>query len=327
MRLNHHVPVTVRHAQIRTGGGCLSSSLEPPTASLALRAKPAPGGPGPVVLTVDVEDWTDAFTRDGLLPPALLGQPSRLWYGLSRLLELFEASSSTATFFVLARVARTHPGLLESLTSRGHRIACHGLEHKVLDGMAPRQLLDDLTEAREFLEARCGQPVRGFRAPWFSLAPATAWAGEIIRQAGFTYDSSLFPAGNPIYGDSSAPRGPHRLECGLLEVPPAVAALGPCRLPVAGGFYWRVFPRAWIRWGVERVRSEGLPATLYMHPWEFDPGRPWVWVGPLTNLVHYAALFDPARTLEALLSTGPGRPIEAVFPEVDPVGGGNGSRA
>ncbi len=273
--------------------------------------------PGPLILTVDIEDWTDAFSRDGRLPHQLAGQPSRLQESLPRLLDLLAASGSTATFFVLARVARELPRLIGSLPAAGHRVACHGWEHRVLDRQEPRQLLTELTDARALLEDLCGEPVRGYRAPWFSLTSATAWAGEVIREAGFTYDSSRFPAGNPWYGDSSAPREPHRLECGLLEVPPAVAAVGPLRVPVAGGFYWRVLPGSLIRWGVARLRSEGLPATLYVHPWELDPGRPWVWISPMANLIHYTSLHEPAMVLRELLSAGPSRPIEVALPESD----------
>jgi uncharacterized protein DUF3473 len=44
--------------------------------------------------------------------------------------------------------------------------------------------------------------------------------------------------------------------------------------PLGGGAYLRVFPYAYMRWGIRRVNAEGQPALVYIHPWEIDPGQP-----------------------------------------------------
>jgi len=45
-------------------------------------------------------------------------------------------------------------------------------------------------------------------------------------------------------------------------------------LPFAGGIYLRVFPYWVVRWGMRRLAREGRPALVYIHPPEFDPGKP-----------------------------------------------------
>jgi len=49
---------------------------------------------------------------------------------------------------------------------------------------APRRVLEDLT----------GRPVRGFRCAGFSAIEQTGWFYECLLEAGYEYDSSIFPA-------------------------------------------------------------------------------------------------------------------------------------
>src|SRR5699024_502379 len=43
------------------------------------------------------------------------------------------------------------------------------------------------------------------------------------------------------------------------------------RLPVAGGFYARLLPMRLLKRGIRTLNAHGLPATIYFHPWEFNP--------------------------------------------------------
>ena len=83
--------------------------------------------------------------------------------------------------------------------------------------------------------------IRGFRAPTFSLDEKTAWAIPILREHGFEYDSSIFPARTPLYGVPDAPRHAYHISPenladeaadGLLEIPMSVFDLfgGAARL-------------------------------------------------------------------------------------------------
>src|SRR5690554_7127094 len=49
------------------------------------------------------------------------------------------------------------------------------------------------------------QPVLGYRAPTFSLVPATVWATEVLVEEGFAYSSSVLPAKNLLHGFPGAP--------------------------------------------------------------------------------------------------------------------------
>ncbi|MBI4865420.1 MAG: DUF3473 domain-containing protein [Candidatus Wallbacteria bacterium] len=267
-------------------------------------------------LSVDVEDWNEAFGRQGL-PARLQGTESRIEQASDLLLELLERHRAKATCFVLGTVASRTPAVVRRIAAAGHRVGSHGWEHRCLDDSNPALLARHLTESRKLLQDLSGQPVLGFRAPWFSLRSRTAWAQAVIQEAGFTYDSSLFPVWNPFYGVSGAPLEVHRLPGGLHEVPPSAVELGPLRLPIAGGIYWRLLPFSWLNWGIDRLASLGRPAVLYLHPWELDTGQPRVWMGPMSTAIHYLNLSRTARVLESILGRWSFAPIEEVFPQVN----------
>ena len=59
-----------------------------------------------------------------------------------------------------------------------------------------------------------GEPVVGFRAPFFSITADALWALDVLREEGFLYDSSIFPVWNHRYGIPRAARQP-----GLIATP------------------------------------------------------------------------------------------------------------
>jgi len=88
----------------------------------------------------------------------------------------------------------------------------------------------------------------------------------------------------------------------LLEVPGSTVRIGRVNLPIGGGGYFRQFPYAWTKWGIDRVnRRERQPVTFYTHPWELDPDQPRLPVGAATRVRHYRGLGHTAHRLERLL--------------------------
>jgi hypothetical protein len=61
-------------------------------------------------------------------------------------------------------------------------------------------------------------------------------------------------------------------------------------LPAAGGAYLRLLPPALIRAAVRDAESRGVPAMLYIHPWELDPDQPRIPVSFATSIRHYGGL-------------------------------------
>ena len=112
----------------------------------------------------------------------------------------------------------------------------------------------------------------------------TSWAIDILKKH-VKYDSSIFPTKTPLYGIPKAPRFPYRLssqdiqtdgEGDFLEFPLSTYRIPILRknIPIAGGFYLRLFPYRFIKYGIERINKEKQPAVCYLHPWEIDPKQP-----------------------------------------------------
>ncbi len=87
----------------------------------------------------------------------------------------------------------------------------------------------DVTRAKSALEDAVGHAVLGYRAPTFSIMRETLWSLEVLCEAGFRYDSSIFPIVHDRYGIPDAPRFPHRLKapngCELAEFPMSTVTL------------------------------------------------------------------------------------------------------
>lgn len=265
--------------------------------------------------SVDLEDWHQAF--DHLPPPPQGGYDSRVEPSLEVLLDVLESGESRGTFFVVGALARSHPHLVRTLVSRGHRIGCHGYGHRRLTEQTPAQFREDLTRARSILEDLTGGPVLGYRAPWFSLGDSTSWAIEILAESGFRYDSSLFPVWNPFYGSFKVPPRPYALHGtgpqALWEIPPAPTRWRGMPIPMAGGFYLRNAPVWLAREMLSWWNRQGWPAVVYTHPWELDPAQPRLAVTAVEKVIHYTGLGGYEGRLRRILEGFRFGPLEEVF--------------
>jgi polysaccharide deacetylase family protein (PEP-CTERM system associated) len=190
-----------------------------------------------------------------------------------RLLGLLAKHNSQATFFVLGEVAERFPQLVKDIAMAGHEIGVHGYRHSRVFELTPDAFRQEVSAARRLLQDISGQMVRGHRAPAFSITPDTAWALDVLVEAGFSYDSSIVPFKGRRYGWPDYPLGIHRHELGngrgLIEAPLAVIKTMGISLPVGGGGYMRHFPYALNHWALSRI-TQNRPFIAYMHPYEIE---------------------------------------------------------
>jgi polysaccharide deacetylase family protein (PEP-CTERM system associated) len=257
-------------------------------------------------MTIDVEDYFLVSVFDGILPrsqwPTL---ESRVCANTERLLEIFEEAHVRATFFVLGWVGERFPELVGRIASRGHEIASHGYSHRLIYDQTPAAFREDVRKAKALLEEACGIPVKGYRAPSYSITPKSLWALDVLLEEGYEYDSSIFPIRHDRYGIPVSERRPYgvkRSVGSLIEVPGSTTTLGSLNLPIAGGGYFRILPYWWTRWGIARLnRLEHRAAVFYLHPWEIDPGQPRLPAGRLSSFRHYRDLHTTEGRLRQLL--------------------------
>lgn len=240
-------------------------------------------------LTIDVEDYyhVHAFA-DVIDRKDWPGFESRVEANTDRILSIFEAHGAKGTFFTLGCVAERFPALARRITDAGHEMASHGWDHHAVFNQTRDAFFDDVHRARGMLEDITGTPVRGYRAPSFSIDERSPWAYEALAEAGYTYSSSSHPISHDAYGDPDAPRHPFReASAGILEIPVTTTLWRGRRFPLGGGGFFRMFPCALARMNAERMRREGVPPNFYLHPWEIDPGQPRIKAAPLKSRLRH----------------------------------------
>ncbi len=257
------------------------------------------------ILSVDVEDYFQTEAFSGAAPrESWDGYTPRVEPNTRRLLDIFDAFHTRATFFVLGWIADRMPGLIREIAERGHEVACHSYWHRTVYSLTPESFREDTREAIGAIENATGVGVRGYRAPTWSITRKSLWAIEVLAELGFGYDSSVYPVRHDLYGVPGAPSDAYlwkTVQGTLLEIPPATIRLGKTILPAAGGGYLRIFPLGYSRMAINQIEKRGQPSVVYLHPWEIDPQQPRL-PGPLkSRLRQYWGLGSVENKLTRLL--------------------------
>jgi peptidoglycan/xylan/chitin deacetylase (PgdA/CDA1 family) len=183
-------PITVdsTEQQIRdaVGGARMGRKLTP---------KAWPGGARVAVcLTFDVDN--ELLQRANPLPVPLSVGEYGATTSLPRILTLLDRHQVPATFFIPAMGIMLHPEMAPSiLKARRHEIGVHGWVHEFWPGIGDAAKEERLlTQSIEYLSKVAGKRPAGVRAPGSGFSPQTF---DLIRNAGFLYDSSLLAADEP----------------------------------------------------------------------------------------------------------------------------------
>ncbi len=229
------------------------------------------------IFSVDVEDWFHILDDPSV--PTIdqwADLPSRVEKNFSKLLDIFSETHVQVTCFFLGWVAERFPHLVKEAVNRGHEVASHGYGHRLVYEQSRQEFYEDVYRARLLLEDIAGVAVVGYRAPGFSTTGETPWFFEMLAEAGYQYDSSVFPAQRGHGGMPQGRRDPHPVgeENRLLEVPISVADLLGRPMCFFGGGYLRLFPYWLIRRMAHQVLAQGRPVVFYIHPREIDPDHP-----------------------------------------------------
>ncbi len=258
------------------------------------------------VLSFDVEEYFHAEAAAGCVRRQDWSQlPPRLRAPVERILAMLAEHRASATFFILGWVGRREPELVRAIAREGHEIACHGMDHGMIDRLGPARFGRDIRDCRSLLEDVSGGRVRGYRAPTFSLTHRTAWAIDVLAAADFEYDSSIFPIRHDRYGVPDAPPDPH-VAVGpgggrVLELPPLTVRAAGMNWPVGGGGYFRLLPGWVTRAAIVAAERRGRRAMVYLHPWELDPGQPVLDMPRAALWRHRVGLATTAAKLRRLL--------------------------
>ncbi len=230
------------------------------------------------IFSIDVEDWFN-LSGTGLEPPPSEWDrfESRVERNLRGLLELLAEGGGTATCFFVGYFAKRFPHLVHEAVAAGHEIASHSYFHRLVYELSPAEFYEDALATRKLLEDISGRPVRGFRAPAFSVTAQTPWFFEKLVEAGYQYDSSVFPAPHQTGGLATGRLEPYSVKTRagtLAEFPITVVRVLGRPMCFFGGGYLRLFPYYLIRTMGRWPLGERRPIIFYVHPREIDLGQP-----------------------------------------------------
>ena len=270
-------------------------------------------------LTIDVEDYymVSGFA-DVVRFEDWTRYESRVARSTRRILELLAEYDVRATFFVLGWIGERCPSLVREIQAGGHEIACHGYNHRLIYDLTPAEFREDVRKARTILEDVTGARISGYRAASYSIIERTMWALDILVEAGFLYDSSIFPIHHDRYGVPGAERFPYRIrrEAGeLWEFPPSTYSLLGQNIPVGGGGYLRLFPLVLTKAFIRRINErERQASVVYVHPWEVDELQPRIKGRGSAALRHYVNMGSTYGKLKKLIEQFSFQPLSAFLP-------------
>jgi len=230
------------------------------------------------LFSIDVEDWYHILDLPSAPPMTQWDSlPSCVEQNFLRLLDILNEKKAAATCFCLGWVAEKFPHLVREAVAGGNEIASHGYAHRLVYQMTPDEFLDDAVRSKKLLEDISGAPVYGYRSAGFSVTKATPWFFDKLAEAGYRYDSSVFPAARGHGGMITDKIAPYRVGGagnGIIEIPIGVTRILGRNFCFFGGGYLRLFPYPIIRHMARRILKPGRPVNFYIHPREIDPGHP-----------------------------------------------------
>jgi len=206
-----------------------------------------------ILLTFDLEEfdlpeeYNTPITKEEQLHVTTLG--------LKSLLQLLDKYNIQATFFTTAWYAGKNPDIVKSISQK-HEIASHMYFHSDYN-------FEHISESKKKLEEITGKKIYGFRMPRLKKTDL-----EYIKNAGYTYDSSINPTYIPgRYNNYFSPRTFYReLKNDLFILPFSVSPF--FRLPL----FWlsfKIFNLKFYLFLCNLSLRKDNYLHLYFHPWEF----------------------------------------------------------
>jgi polysaccharide deacetylase family protein (PEP-CTERM system associated) len=223
------------------------------------------------MLTFDIEGFFEASVESLHIPDGYYSsraESHEIETNTMAIVEILAEFGVKGTFFILGRIARDMPHLVNKIASAGHEIACHSMEHRRLFNFGRTEVTTFLKAAKVYLEDASGTEVTGFRPPDFSITNKNLWVHDVLLELGFIYDSGVFPISfHDVYGIGEYGVSPFRLPNGLIELPLSTARV-VTNIPLGGGGYFRLYPYFVTKLLAKMVNRRGDPLMYYLHPYE-----------------------------------------------------------
>ncbi|TBL77485.1 DUF3473 domain-containing protein [Paenibacillus thalictri] len=257
------------------------------------------------MLTFDIEEWFHA-NYDNVVPDLSKGSSFRAH--MDTLLRLCSEAGCKGTFFVLGCIGENYPDVVRAIADEGHDVASHGYGHELAYKQTYEEFKADVKKSVDILENLTGKPVLGYRAPSWSIVERNLHYLLALEELGLKYDASIFPVKTFLYGIPTAPTEIHKprvngRELDLFEVPMSVMKLAGRNMGYSGGFYFRFFPRFFIKQAIRSANRQGKSAIVYLHPREVDANEHQLDLPAKEHFIHYYNVRGTEAKLESIMKS------------------------
>ncbi|MEJ2252223.1 MAG: polysaccharide deacetylase family protein [Candidatus Lokiarchaeota archaeon] len=263
-------------------------------------------------LSIDLEDWYHPeFVRHHIQ----LNPIPQIEESISSILKLFKKYDIKVTFFVLGEIAKKHSNLIKKIHANGHEIACHSMYHIPIGDLGYKRLSTDIKEFKKIIKSILGEDfnIYGFRAPTCSINENNSeYFYKCLINNNFIYDSSLVPTKFFYYGVRNTPLKIYKpniknlnlndRKSKIIEVPLSITKILNLKVPICGGFYFRLIPYTLYKILLKKINSRNTPFFIYIHPWEVYPKTFRVKeMNPIKYFVTYYGIKRNLNKIERLL--------------------------
>lgn len=254
-------------------------------------------------LSIDLEFWWN----NEFLKPYLKGtEIDTVEKNIDLLLSFLRIHDIKATFFVLGILAEKYPHIIEQICKDKHEIGYHSHSHTMLTNHTQTSFSEEIKKGSDLFSS---YDIIGFRAPCFSLNNNTKWILPILQRYNFVYDSSLFPIPTPLYGVKNCPISVYRPSFEdisredpngpIIEFPISVLS-NRCRIPISGGFYFRMSPISILNLGM-KIINKTRPCNIYLHLKDLFP-TPKIVTDPYAHFLSHYGVSQSIQKFEFLIN-------------------------
>lgn len=262
-------------------------------------------------LSIDLEDWYHPeFIRNKV---GIYSKP-QINESIKPILELLERYNTKATFFIVGKIASKNPNLIKEIHQKGHEIAFHGMNHTPLWELNYEDFNQELKQFNKIIYQIFKENIKicGYRSPTASMNYTTNYALKCLIKNGYKYDSSIIPLRLFNHGIKSDQLGiykPNLLNpyikdstTNLVEFPLTVFEVYNFKVPLLGGFFFRIIPYFFYRLLLNKINQLHRPFIVYIHPWElFSKSYRVKNIGPLKYFITYFGINNAQNKLKRLL--------------------------
>ena len=217
-----------------------------------------------IAITFDIETLYGSPLGSGLNKQSLVRE-------VNHILQLCSDTDIKATFFVVGKLVSEYKELIRSIAENGHELASHSMSHTFFHKLNEEDIRHEILDSKKALEDAAGVTVEGFRAPAWSICEHfQAHYYTCLKEAGYSYSSSVYPGKTPLYGIPAAKPQMHLSPEGIVEFPMPTLSIFGKRFGFSGGAFYRALPDFIVKNASKSFLRNNEQMFFYFHPYEFD---------------------------------------------------------